>query len=288
MGAERPRHSRGAATVRALGTYTGVREPVQLFEFLRTIEVAAARKKLTRQQAAVARLVAYDSTGTTGGGVTVNDEKVAIELGISSRQVWTHFKALVDAGWFVRTTAPTRGIGSSPGRRAKYQCTTPVLDLGLADLPAIPEQLPFPEPVDNSSDRLKVADSGSAHESPDNRLKVPSAESASDRPTPAESSEGFGDNRLKVLEESSEGAEREICTHSPSDVPPADVTPTTDPQQPKPQDTHDEPVDNPATARAASWDAALARVRENLAAATAPANARHAAPPPAPIVRTDP
>ncbi|HEY9413153.1 MAG TPA: hypothetical protein VIQ30_00205 [Pseudonocardia sp.] len=269
-----------------MGANTGAPEPVDLFTFLRTVEVAAARKKLTRQQERVARLIAYDSAGTTGGGVVVNDEKVAIELGISSRRVWVHFKALVEAGWFVRTTAPTRGIGSSPGRRAKYQCTTPVLDLGLmsaADLPEIPDQLPFPEPaepVDKPPSRLTVPRSASAHETPESRLTVPRPNSATDRPTPAESSDGFGDNRLTVLEESSDGAKRENSTHSPSGVTPADGYPSTPvPQQPKPQDAR-EPVDNrPVDVNFAS---AFARVRASIGAMP-----RHARPTPPPIHRPD-
>lgn len=265
---------------------TGAPEPVDLFEFLRSIEVAAHRKKLTRMQERVARLTAMDSAGATGGGVVINAAQIAIELGITERSVWTHFSAVCEAGWFTQTVKPTRGTGRTPGRRARYQCMRPVLDLGLLPpdhLQPADDQLPIDVPVDNPS-RVQDSRSAPSDEYPNNRLKVSSGESSSDRPTPAESSEGFGSNRMKVLRESYEGPEREDFRHSPSGGSPSDELPTTPvPQQPKPQDAR-EPVDNRTADDA--WAAMNATVREKLAAAAA-ANARHARPAPVGNVRPD-
>lgn len=282
-----------------MGANTGARdhrelEPVDLFEFLRTLEVAAHRKKLTRMQERVARLTAYDSAGTTGGGVVVNAARTAEELGISERRVWVHFAALVEAGWFVQTMKPTRGTGSSPGRRARYQCTRPLLDLGLLpddyQLP-VNDQLPYGEnddpPVDKPPrrpNRVQHSRSQPSDGNDDSRVTAPSAKPASDRPTPAESSDGFGDNRLTVLEESSDGRERENGTLSPSGGSPTDVTPDRVKQPTKPQTAREKPVDKPPVDNDPAYDfaGAFARVRSSMAAMP-----RHARPTPPPIDRPD-
>lgn len=267
---------------------TGAPEPVGLFEFLRVLEVAGHRKKLTRMQERIARLTALDSNTATGSGVVINAARTALELGISERSVWIHFSALCEAGWFVQTVAPTRSSGKTPGRRARYQCTRPPLDLGLLPIEylaaeiadgQLPIDLTEDRPVDNSN-RVQKSGLAPSTENDDSHMKVRGGESANDRPTPAESSEGFDHNRLKVLAESSEGPERENCTHSSSCGTPSNVTPTGLPQLGKPQTAREKPVDKP------SDDDWLAPVREKLAAAVA-AHARHARPAPVGNVRPD-
>lgn len=273
-------------------------EPVDLFEFLRSIEVAAHRKKITRMQERVARLTAMDSTGTSGAGVVVNVARTAAELGITTRSVWIHMRALVEAGWFVQTVTPTRGTGGSPGRRARYQCTRPPLDLGLIsvdDLPAInespddplPFQIPDAEPVDNAN-RVQSARSEPSDENASNRVKVSDIEPSSDSSTPAESCEGFGGNRMKVSAKSYEGAERGNFTLSASGGTPSDELPSTPvPQEPKPQDTRGA-VDNRSVDKAgpAAWAGMMTKLRDAMTAAES-TNPRHARPTPPPVVRPD-
>lgn len=165
--------------------------PVELFEFLRVLEVAGHRRKLTRMVERVARLAAFDSDGTTGQHVVVNVERIAAELGISDRQVWQHFGTARDLGWFTQTQAPARGKQGVPGRRARYCCTVPPLDLGLPGLPdddlwitGERVQDPRAEPADDTTgERVKVARSEPAHVDEE----------------PAETSAGFGGERVRVL-----------------------------------------------------------------------------------------
>lgn len=237
-------------------------------------------------QERVARLTAMDSAGTSGGGVVLNVTRTATELGVTTDRVWVHFRALVKAGWFIQTVKPTRGLGGGPGRRARYQCTRPTLDLGLlsaTDLPD-PEPLPFDDgPVDNE-DRLLKRRPSPIDDEAQNRLLVPQSEARSDSPTPAESSIGLDPNRLLVSAESSIGAERENNRLSTSDGSPSDeLPPTPVPQEPKPQDRA-RPVDKPGVRP--GWEDILVGVRANLAAASA-RNARHARPTPTPIARPE-
>lgn len=125
---------------------------VNLFEFLRTVAVAAYRG---RKQAALAQLVALESDGTSGTGVVVRASKdkpgprdLTVELGISVSQVWRQFRELRDGGWFEQTSRPARGARPGEGRAARYRCTVPPLDLGL---------LPLAEGNGGAEDMTRVA-----------------------------------------------------------------------------------------------------------------------------------
>lgn len=172
---------------------------VDLFEFLRLVAIAAARGRLTRMQAAVATLTALDSNGTTGTGVVVNAGRTAVELGISERQVWRHFSALDQVGWFIQTTRPTKGERGSRGRRARYRCGRPTIDLGLISAPSI-------------LDRVTDSSAETSDDKPSIRVTDPRGELSDDESLTPEPSDSFDPHRLTVSAEPSDIAEREIGT----------------------------------------------------------------------------
>jgi hypothetical protein len=111
------------------------RQPPPLFGFLAVLAVALARRKLTAQQGGIALLIAITSRGTTGEHAVIDAEQLALEVGLSERQVWRHFAVLVERGWFVQTKLPKRPAKGERGQRARYRLTQPALNLGLGSLP---------------------------------------------------------------------------------------------------------------------------------------------------------
>lgn len=162
------------------------REVPPLFEFLAVLAVALLRRKVTGPQAGIAILVALTSRGTSGERATVDEERLALESGLSTRQVWRHFSALRDAGWFDQTVRPTRGNSDGNGRRARYRLTPARLDL-----------------------------------SHDLHLTSPSGGTSHDRAAGPESTDGLLGDRLTVSAESSDTPEREDVAVTPSGGSPA-------------------------------------------------------------------
>lgn len=190
-------------------------EQVDLFEFLRTVAVAAGRGQLTRMQAAVATLTALDSDKTTGTGVVVKASQTAVELGISERRVWVHFKALVDAEWFEQTAKPAKGSGGpGTGRRARYRCLRPQLDLGLTDANRL--TAPRVETSDDQgspqADRVTAPSVETSHGFATQRLAGADPKPSRDQPIHRPTSDGFTAQRLMVSGSTSDGPERENGT----------------------------------------------------------------------------
>jgi hypothetical protein len=158
--------------------------PLGLFEFLRVVAVAVGRGKLTRGRAAVAMLAALSSSGTSGSNATVKAKALATELDVSERQVWRHFRALVDEGWFEQTAKPTRGYKGERGRVARYRLTSP---------------------------RVWMAGDNS-----DNRVPDPSGEASHGNAGIGESSDTFTPNRVTLSAEPSATTTPESGTVSPS------------------------------------------------------------------------
>src|SRR4051794_40280314 len=106
-------------------------KPDPFFDFLRLVAIAAARKKLTAREAAVATWVAVGSSGVTGENAYLNAAELALEFGISERTAQRLFYGLVNAGWFEKTADPKRGSPGVPGsgRRARYRLRQPALNL---------------------------------------------------------------------------------------------------------------------------------------------------------------
>lgn len=100
-------------------------EPMELFPFLRLFARSLVRREMKGAMAAVALLVALESKGRTGAEATVNTAEISKALGISERQIWRHFTALTEGGWFQQTSKPSRGRDGGAGRRARYRLTRP-------------------------------------------------------------------------------------------------------------------------------------------------------------------
>lgn len=236
-----------------------------LFEFLRTVAIAAYRGKLTRKQAALAVMVALDSDGTTGTGVTVQASKdkdkrgahdLTVELGISVSQIWRQFKELRDAGLFVQTSLPARGGRSSEGRRARYRCATPPLDLGLID---VADGNRFAEPSGDDATRSDAAEPANvSHDSPSemrnetgNVSHDPASDMRNDNVSHDQASEArndtadepgtcrsFDPERVAVLDETCRTPHAQPCDSPTSNGPTADgPTSPVVPRLPQPQDT---------------------------------------------------
>lgn len=167
---------------------------VDLWEFLNLVAVALGRGKITKPQAATAMLVALTCKSKTGEDATVPADQLSVELGISVRQVWRHFKTVRDAGWFHQTGRPTRGYDGQVGRKARFRLTDPCLNLAS----------------DPSSFQLPDA----------------TGEAASENRTSPESDDSFAPNRMTVSGESDDIAPREPGTVPPLTVPPLTVPPT--------------------------------------------------------------
>jgi hypothetical protein len=82
---------------------------------------------MTAQRGAVAVLVALEGKGTTGDNCVVNADRIAVELGLSERQVWRLVAQLVDDGWLQQTVKAAPGGRRGPGRRARYRLTSPAV-----------------------------------------------------------------------------------------------------------------------------------------------------------------
>ena len=163
---------------------------VTLFGFLRVLAAAAGRGKVSRSQLGVAMFVALECNGLTGLGATIDASRISAELGISERQVWRHFTAMCQLGWFEQTHKPTRGYRGEAGRRARYRLTSPRLDMtGVVQLPKRPE---------GTSDESAEA---------------------------AESHDSAAMDRLTVSVESNDVGEPGLGTVSPSDGSPSDGNP---------------------------------------------------------------
>lgn len=102
-----------------------------LFEWLPLLALATGRKMIKAPQASVAMFIALSADGTSGEGATVDAGRLAVELGVSERQVWRHVRDLVDGGWIALSSPAIRGQKGKPGsgRRARYRLTSPRLDL---------------------------------------------------------------------------------------------------------------------------------------------------------------
>lgn len=159
-------------------------EPLELFPWMELLALATGRKLVTQQANAIAMFVALSSKGTTGRDATIKAPRLSIELGISERQVWRYFKKLCDDGWLVRTSAPTRGEGGGKGRIARYRLTYPRVFVSH----------------DMGSNRLTDRGVGVSH----------------DQAGTTESSDTLGVNRLTLSAESSDIAERENGTVTPT------------------------------------------------------------------------
>lgn len=134
---------------------TDEREPPPLIQFVSLVAVALARKKITAMQGAVALQVALSSTGSTGRDALVNAQQIGTEVGLSERQVWRHFHALLTAGWFEQTAAPKRPTADGEGRRARYRLTLPVFDVTGAGIPE--RQTPATEAMSHAEDGSEPA-----------------------------------------------------------------------------------------------------------------------------------
>jgi hypothetical protein len=106
-----------------------------LFQWLEHLAIAQGnpkveRPKVSARHGAVAMWLAILSHGTSGKRITVNAERIAAELSVSTRTVWRGFYQLVGDGWFERTSAPTRPTADEgEPRKAEYRMTLPRLVL---------------------------------------------------------------------------------------------------------------------------------------------------------------
>jgi hypothetical protein len=106
-----------------------------LFEWWELMTIALARGVVPAKRAAVAMRIAQDSRGTTGEDARVDDQRIALELGMHYVTVWRHVKALSEAGWLVRVSVAVGAAKGKPGRRAVYRLAIPTLDLMGKGLP---------------------------------------------------------------------------------------------------------------------------------------------------------
>lgn len=169
------------------------RETPPLFEFLLLLAVALGRRKITGPQASVAIFVALTSRGTTGERAQIKAARIATELGLSERQVWRHFRALLELGWFKQTEQPKRSKPGERARFARYRLTPPALDLSL--------------------------DTGNL------RVTPPAVEASHGSVEAGQPSDTFDPNRLTLSDLPSDIPERESGTVTPSHGSPSHVNP---------------------------------------------------------------
>lgn len=226
-------------------------EHVDLFDFLRVLAVASYRGLMTRKQAALAQLVALDSDGTSGTGVIVRADHVALELGISESQVWRQFGQLRDSGWFHQTARPSRGSKPGQGRRARYRTMCPPLDFGLAALPPASDRVASVGVEvrdvgegarsnhlarssagvrDDQPERLAYSGSEVRDDTAPNVSQDQAAAVRDDRPPTPETSRSSEPERLAVLGETSRTHHAQRCDSPTSDGPTSDgpTTPVVD------------------------------------------------------------
>lgn len=107
--------------------------PCDLFTFLRVAVPALAREhlpiKVTPGRRArligAAVLLAVAGKGTTGRGVTVDEDALGEALDVSRASVWRYVSDLDTLGLIEQTERPTTGRKGRAGRRARYRLMVP-------------------------------------------------------------------------------------------------------------------------------------------------------------------
>ena len=131
--------------------------PGNIFDWMRVLLVALARKDLKPEVVALAGFIAFSGDGVSGQECYFDEERLTAEIGKSRATLYRYLAVLEEEGWLEQTRLPSYAGKGSPsrrrrGRQAQYRGSWPTVAL-RHDLP---EQTSLsPAPDDETREALK-------------------------------------------------------------------------------------------------------------------------------------